>query len=97
MAKLSRDDVLRLAQLSRLHLSNEELDQFSSELTAILDYVEQLSGVDTAGMEPTAQVTGLTNVMRTDEVFDYGATPDELLVNVPARKERYIKVKRVLE
>jgi aspartyl-tRNA(Asn)/glutamyl-tRNA(Gln) amidotransferase subunit C len=96
MAKLSRDDVLKLARLSRLRLSEEEITQFQTEISAILGYVEQLSSVDTTGLEPTSQVTGLTNVMRQDEGIDYGTTPEDLLKNAPATEKNQFKVKRVL-
>lgn len=96
MAKLSREDVLKLARLSRLRLSEAEIEQFQSEISEILGYVEQLSSVDTSGMEPTSQVTGLTNVMRKDEVIDYGTSQDELLKNAPAVEKKQFKVKRVL-
>ena len=71
MSKLSRDAVLKLAQLSRLKLTDEEIERFREELSSILDYVEVLDKVDTKGLEPTYQVTGLRNVMRRDEVKDY--------------------------
>ncbi len=96
MAKLTREDILKLAQLARLDLSDDEVKEYSTELTAILDYVEQLSSVDVAGLEPTHQVSGLTNVTREDEVKDYGYTPADLLKGVPEVKDDQIKVKRVL-
>ncbi len=96
MAKLTREDVLKLARLSRLHLSDEEIDQFASEISAILGYVEQLQSVDLKDLPPTNQVTGLTNVMRADEVVDYGYTQEDLLKNLPAVHEGQIKVKRML-
>lgn len=96
MAKLTRDDVLKLARLARLELTDEEVEQYSSELSEILQYVEQLSAVDVEGLEPTHQVSGLTNVMRQDEVRDYGYVPADLLKNVPAVKDDQIKVKRML-
>ena len=96
MAKLSRDDVLKLAALARLSLSEEEVDAVAGELSAILGYVEQLSSVDVSGLEPTNQVTGLTNVMRKDEVKDYGYTPADLLKNVPAVEKNQLKVKRMI-
>lgn len=96
MTKLSREDILRLAELARLGLSEAEVDEFSSELSAILQYVEQLSSVDVNDLEPTSQVTGLTNVTRPDEIRSYGYTPDELLKNVPDVENNYIKVKRMI-
>lgn len=96
MAKLSRDDVLHLAQLARISLSDDEVNEFSEELSAILQYVEQLSDVDVSGLKPTNQVTGLTNVMRDDVVQDYGYKPQELLKNVPTVQDNQLKVKRMI-
>ncbi|MDB5169641.1 MAG: aspartyl/glutamyl-tRNA(Asn/Gln) amidotransferase subunit [Candidatus Saccharibacteria bacterium] len=96
MADLSRDDVVKLAALARLELSEEEIAEYSQELTAILHYVEQLQNVDVAGLQPTNQVTGLTNVMRDDEVQDYGYDAKDLLKNVPTVENDQIKVKRMI-
>lgn len=97
MAKLSREDVLKLAQLSRLELSEEEIEEFQSELSQILDYVEQLKNSDTEGLSPTNQVTGLINVSREDKILDYGYEPRILLKNVPKVKDDHIEVKRMVE
>lgn len=96
MAQLTRDDVLKLASLARLGLTDEEVEEFSKELTAILQYVEQLSSADIDGLEPTSQVTGLTNVTRPDEVRQYGYEPLDLLKNVPATENNQIKVRRMI-
>jgi len=96
MSKLSREDVLKLAVLSKLRLSDEEVENLRTELSEILNYVEQLDDVDTTGLEPTYQVTGLTNVTRPDEIRDYGYKVDELLKNAPAIQDGQFKVKRVL-
>jgi|SRR5690606_16086556 len=96
MAKLTPDDILKLARLARITLTEQELEQFGSELSAILDYVEQLSAIDTDGLEPTAQVTGLSGVTRPDELVDYGVSSQDLLKNVPGQQDNFIKVKRVL-
>ena len=96
MAKLTRDDVLKLARLARISLTDEEVDRFTDELSAILGYVEQLSSVDVADLKPTNQVTGLTNVMREDEVHDYGYAPTDLLTIVPSVQADQIKVKRMI-
>ncbi|QQS19679.1 Asp-tRNA(Asn)/Glu-tRNA(Gln) amidotransferase subunit GatC [Candidatus Saccharibacteria bacterium] len=96
MAKLSRDDVLKLATLARISLSDEEVDIFTEELSAILGYVDLLTSADVTGLEPTNQVTGLTNVMRKDEVKDYGYLPEKLLENVPATENNQLKVSRMI-
>jgi len=96
MADLSRNDILKLAQLARLDLTDEELEEYSQELTQILHYVEQLQGIDVDGLGPTNQVTGLTNVTRKDEVKDYGYDPKELLKNVPKTQDAQIKVRKMI-
>lgn len=96
MAKLTRAEVLKLANLAKLPLAEDEIEQFTKEINEILGYVEQLQKVDVAGLEPTYQVTGLERVTRPDEVVNYGPSPKELLANVPTTENSYIKVKRVL-
>lgn len=96
MATLSRDDILKLAKLSRLTLTDDEINHYQQELKAVLSYVEKLQEANLENVEPTNQVTGLVNVLRQDKVVSYGATPEELLQNVPQREDKYIKVRRVL-
>jgi aspartyl-tRNA(Asn)/glutamyl-tRNA(Gln) amidotransferase subunit C len=86
-----------VARLARISVTDEEAASFVSELSAILGYVEQLSNVDVTGLQPTNQVTGLTNVMRDDKVTDYGYQPADLLKNVPAVQDGHLKVKRMIE
>ncbi len=96
MANFTRDDVLKLARLARIDLDESEIEGFTREFAAILHYVEQLQQVDIEGLEPTSQVTGLTNVMRPDEVRDYGYKPKDLLKNVPQVENDHIRVKRMI-
>lgn len=96
MTKLSSDDILKLAKLARLKLSEAEVKSFQTDISQILGYVEMLDDVNTEGLAPTSQVTGLTNVMRTDELIDYGADQQALLKNAPRREDNYIKVNRMI-
>jgi aspartyl-tRNA(Asn)/glutamyl-tRNA(Gln) amidotransferase subunit C len=96
MADLTRDDILKLAALARLDLTDDEVAEYSSELSAILKYVEQLESIDVSGLEQTSQVTGLVNVTRKDEVKDYGYEPLDLLGNVPQIEDNQIKVRRMI-
>jgi aspartyl-tRNA(Asn)/glutamyl-tRNA(Gln) amidotransferase subunit C len=96
MANLSRDDVLKLAKLARLDLSDAEIDEYAEELSAILKYVDKLQSVDVEGLSPTNQVSGLSNVTRTDKVKDYGYEASELLKNVPNVENNQLKVKRMI-
>ncbi|NBU33576.1 Asp-tRNA(Asn)/Glu-tRNA(Gln) amidotransferase subunit GatC [bacterium] len=96
MSQLSKQDILKLARLARLRLSDVEVEKYQKELSAILGYVEHLDSVDTSGLTPTYQVSGLTNVVREDEIIDYGTSQEDLLKNVPIRDGAYVKVKRML-
>lgn len=96
MAKLNREDVLKLARLARLELSEAEIEEYSTELTEILQYVEHLQSVDVDGLQPTNQVTGLTNVTRPDEVVDYGYAAKDLQKNLPDVQDDQVKVKRMI-
>ena len=96
MSSISIDDVKKLATLSALTVTDDEAESLLGQLNEILGFVEQLNDVDTTALEPTYQVTGLENVMRDDEVIDYGLGRDELLKNAPSHQDGQIKVKRVL-
>lgn len=96
MSKLTREDILKLARLARLDISDDEVEEYSGELSAILEYVEQLGKVDIEGLEPTLQITGLTNVTRPDEVKSYGYEPTVLRQNLPAEEDDQIKVRRMV-
>lgn len=93
---ISRDDVLHLAQLSNLQLSDDEVASLQTDLGNILGYVEQLGELDTSGVEPTYQVTDLENVMRQDVVQTHTADRDALLVLAPDQEKNQIKVPKVL-
>ena len=97
MVKLNREDVLKLAKLARLELTEAEINNYQQEISQILAYVEQLQSVDTAELAPTNQVTGLVNVMRQDKIIDYGYAPHSLLDNVPAVYDQQLQVKRMVE
>lgn len=96
MAKITDEDILKLAHLSKISISDEQVHKFRDEIQSIVEYVEQLAAVDVSGLSPTDQVTGLVNVMREDEERPY-VSPEGLLKNVPATEQNLIKVKRVLE
>lgn len=92
--KLTANDVTQIATLARLTLTEAETEMYRGQLSQILEYVDQLAEVDTAGVEPTAQVTGLTNGDVAD-VVRASETVEPLLANVPQRDHDYIKVPAV--
>lgn len=96
MTKITTDDVLYVAALAKIAITKDEAAKFTKELAAILGYVQQLDAVDTQGLQPTYQVTGLTNITRPDELIDYGTTQKDLLKNVPRTRDGYIEVPKVL-
>lgn len=96
MAQLTKDEVVKLARLSKIELTDQEIEQFQVELESILNHVEQLQSIDTEGVEPTYQVSGLKNVTRPDEISDYGTSREDLLKNAPKTQDGMVKVPKVL-
>lgn len=96
--QLSKEEIQHIAKLARLELTDAELEKYGGQLSAVLNYIDQLKEVDVKGVEPTAQVTGMTNVLREDEIRDWDKDEIEAaLKDAPEREERFIKVKRVIE
>ena len=96
MTQISRDDVLHLAQLSSLQLSDDEIDDLQEDIGNILGYVQQLGELDTSGVEPTYQVTDLENVWRDDVVIDDRISREQLLELSPESLNHQVKVPKVL-
>jgi aspartyl-tRNA(Asn)/glutamyl-tRNA(Gln) amidotransferase subunit C len=95
MSSISKTDILRVAKLSQLELSEAEIVTYQKEIEDILTYVEQLQSLKLDG-EATSQVTGLTNVMRKDDVSVNQLGHDALMANVKDKSAGYIKVKRMV-
>ena len=96
--QLSKQEIQHIAKLARLELTDAELEKYGGQLSAVLNYIDQLKEVDVKGVEPTAQVTGLENVLRDDEAENWDEKEIEAaLKDAPEREERFIKVKRVIE
>ncbi len=94
--KLNRKDVEHVALLSRLELSETELDKFTGQLDAILEYIDVLNQVDTSAVEPMAHVLEIRNVMRADEVQP--SLPREAaLQNAPDAEDGFFKVPKIVE
>jgi aspartyl-tRNA(Asn)/glutamyl-tRNA(Gln) amidotransferase subunit C len=64
---IERDQVLHVAKLARLRLSEEEVEKMVGELSGILDHVDRIGNLDLEGVEPTSHVVALENVLRADE------------------------------
>lgn len=95
---LTKEDVTHIAELARLDLRAEEIEHYQNDLTRIFDYISQLQEVNTDQVEPSAQVTGLTNRFREDIPQPTDAATRERLLNAaPEREGDYLKVKAVFE
>ncbi|MFZ5364022.1 MAG: Asp-tRNA(Asn)/Glu-tRNA(Gln) amidotransferase subunit GatC [Patescibacteria group bacterium] len=96
--KLTKQEVEHIATLARLELTEKEKEKFAEQLSSILDYFNELKKVDLSKVEPTAQVTGLENITRPDEVSkcDEG-TIKKLISAAPERIDNLVKVKAVFE
>ncbi len=92
---LSREEVIKISQMARIKLQEDEIEKFQKDLSSVLDYVDELKAVNTDGLEIVSSVTGLENVEREDKavLIDY---QEEILANAPERRDRYYKVKSIL-
>ncbi|MDO8513684.1 MAG: Asp-tRNA(Asn)/Glu-tRNA(Gln) amidotransferase subunit GatC [bacterium] len=95
--ELSREDIEHIAYLVRIEITDKEKNNFSGQLSEILNYVSQLESVDTNNVLETASVSGSSNVFREDKVILQDITPKELMSNAPELFDDYFKVKTVLE
>lgn len=97
MAKLTKKQVQHVADLSNLKLTDSEIKKLTPQLDKIIEFVTKLSEVDTDGIEPTSQTTGLTNILREDIVTsENGLTQDEALFNTANPYNGLVKVPTVL-
>ena len=96
MSTITTDDVHHLAQLSSLQLSDGEVENLRADLENIINYINQLNEVDTSGVEPTYQVTGLENVWCGDEIDAGSVTPEQLLDLAAEQSGHCVKVPKVL-
>jgi aspartyl-tRNA(Asn)/glutamyl-tRNA(Gln) amidotransferase subunit C len=95
MSGIARDEVRRIAALARLSMDDAEIDRMQRDLAAVLAYVEALSGVDTAGVEPMAHVIPLATPMR-DDVPEPAMDPARAVANAPEASGSAFVVPRVI-
>lgn len=88
-------DINHVAKLAKLSLTEEEKSKLEKQLEETVEYVKGLDEVDTNGVDPTSQVTGLENVTRNDEVKS-SLTQDQALSNSKSTHNGFFKVKGVL-
>jgi len=93
---ISREDVLHVARLARLELSEPELEKMREQLNSILTYIDRLKELDVTGVEPTSHAVPMVNVMRDDVVVPCFPR-EEMLANAPDRAGEFFRVPRIIE
>lgn len=96
MADVTPEVVRKVAHLARLKLSEQEVAMFAQQLGHILDYIEQLNGLNTDGVEPLSHVLPLKNVMRDDKVKPC-LQPSDVAAMAPDRKGAFVRVPPIIE
>jgi aspartyl-tRNA(Asn)/glutamyl-tRNA(Gln) amidotransferase subunit C len=94
--KITKQEVEHVAKLARLELSEQEHDRLTDQLSNILNYVEKLNELDTKGVEPTAHVLDLRNVLREDTPAASLAR-ERALANAPEKAAGHYKVPKIIE
>ena len=95
MSKITADDVRKVAHLARLDLPEDQITTYTGQLERILDYVDQLQGVDTDGVTPTTRAVEVVNVTREDKVVATEVR-EELLNQAPLREGDFFRVPKIL-
>ena len=93
---MSSIDLRHIARLSRLHLTEEELKFFETQVAQILSFVDKLKEVDVKGVEPTSHPLSLSNVFRGDEVKP-SLPIEEFLKKAPRARGRFFEVPKIIE
>jgi aspartyl/glutamyl-tRNA(asn/gln) amidotransferase, C subunit len=92
---LSKEDVLKIAKLSKLEFQESEIEEFRIDLNKILEHMEMLNDVDTSNVEPLFNVLDLKDKLRKDEVYNSNIKK-ELLKNAPDKDEDFIIVPKII-
>ena len=94
--KITKKEVEHVARLARLEFSEQENEMYTDQLSNILTYVEKLNELDATGVEPTAHVLDIINVMR-DDVVGENLTQERALANAPEKAAGHYKVPKIIE
>jgi len=94
--KISKEEIKHIAELARLKLTPEEEKKIGGQLESVLKYVEKLNEVETKNIKETAQVSGLSDVLRKDVVSGWNREEVEAALGLSELEDSQIKVKRVL-
>jgi len=94
--KIDESQVRKVAKLARLELAEGEIEEFTVQLSAILDYMEKMNELDTAEVEPLAHCLPISNVFRDDGIKDSLGT-EKTLANAPQRDGEFFKVPKIMD
>jgi len=94
--RIDAQQVRKVAKLARLELTEAEVEEFTSQLGAILQYVAKMNELDTRDVEPLAHCLPISNVFRTDVVSE-SMEVEKTLANAPQRDDSFFKVPKILE
>ena len=94
--KIDQALVRKVAKLSRLELTEAEVEEFTGQLSAILDYMEKMNELDTTNVEPLAHCLPISNVLRQDSVRESLGT-EKTLANAPQQDGQFFKVPKILD
>ena len=95
MAKITKEEVKKVAQLARLELNGGEINNHAEQLEKILESIKQLEKIDTDDIPCTTRAIEVTNVLRKDEKKDSDCT-EEILELGPAKEDKYFKVPKII-
>jgi aspartyl-tRNA(Asn)/glutamyl-tRNA(Gln) amidotransferase subunit C len=97
MTALTKADILHVAKLAKLEITDVEVEKYIEQLSSVIDRFSELKGIDTETTEPTSQTTGLENVFRQDEVKEENClSQEEAVSGTDKLYNGYFKVKAIL-
>ena len=95
MKRISSDEVKKVAQLARLELNENEINQHAEQLEKILEYIKQLEKINTENVPCTTRAIEVVNVLRKDEKKNY-ENSEEILDLAPLRENKFFKVPKII-
>ncbi len=96
MTKVTKEDVLRTADLARITLTEEEANMYSEQLTDVLTFADKIKEINTEGVVPTTNGNSVTNVLREDEPKKWDER-DKALENAPELEDKQFKVPAIMD
>lgn len=92
---ISKEEIIHIAKLASLNLSNEEIEKYTNDMQEIIEFANMINNVDTEGMNETIAANEMSNVLRKDEVIEFG-NRELLLSNAPSQDEGMFRIPKVI-